>query len=83
MNHHDARNAADKVIGPRDSSADMEGRRFADLTGSTLATVWRGQEQLRQRLLVANSSAASLRYIKGPASRGAGSARSPQVASGG
>lgn len=77
----DTGNAADEAIGPRDSSTDMEIRRFADLTGSALATIWRGQEQLRQRQLVSNSRSASLRNIKSPPSRGAESARSPQAAS--
>lgn len=83
MNYNDAGHPAGEASGPRDSNADMEIRRVANLAGSTVAAIWRGQEQLWQRILAANSSAASPRNSNRPVSRGAGSTVSPQVASGG
>ncbi|WP_296758676.1 hypothetical protein, partial [Thioalkalivibrio sp.] len=63
MHYNDAGNGATEASRPKDSSAAMEARRFTHLAGSTLATIWRGQEELRQRILVANSSAASPRNM--------------------
>ncbi len=83
MNTNDVRNTAGEAIGPMDSSADRVGGAVADLSGSAIATIWRGQKQLRQRVLTANSSGSFLGNISSPAFRGAGIARTPQVATGG
>lgn len=50
MNSNEIRNATGEAIGPRDSSAD----RVADLSGSAVLAIWRGQKQLRHRVLAAN-----------------------------
>ncbi len=81
MNDNEAGNPAGFTKDPGGSGADRNVRRAADVTGSTVAAIWRGQEQLWQRILVANSSTASPRNVKSPVFRGAESARSSQVAS--
>ncbi|MFO8003553.1 hypothetical protein [Thioalkalivibrio sp.] len=79
MNTNEVRNTTGEAVGPMDSSAD----RVADLSGSAIAAIWRGQRQLRHRVLTANSSGTSFRNINGSAFRGAGIARTPQAATGG
>ena len=83
MNTKDVGNTAGEAIGPTDSSADREAGAVAVLSGSTIATIWTGQTHLRQRVLPADSSRASLRNINRSAPHGAGISRSPQVATGG
>lgn len=83
MNTNDLRNSADQTIGPMDASAGSKVSDRADLTGGATATIWRGQKQLRQRMLSANASGASFRNMTSSASRGAGLTRIPQVATGG
>jgi hypothetical protein len=80
MNTNDLRNSADQTIGPMDAGAGSKVSDRAELTRAATATVWRGQKQLRQRMLTANSSGASFRNMTSSASRGAGIARIPQVA---
>ena len=83
MNTNDVGNTADEAITPMDRSADRESRTVADLSGSTIATIWRGQKQLRQRVLTSSSRGASLRNGNRSASRDAGVAGGPQWARGG
>ncbi len=63
MNANDVENTADEAIGPMDSNLDSKGSAVADFNGSTIATIWSGQKQLRQRILTADSSGASLRNM--------------------
>ncbi len=79
MNTSEVRNTAGEAIGPMDSSVD----RVADLSDSAIATIWRGQKQLRHRVLTANSSGISFWSINSSAFHGAGIARTAQVATGG
>lgn len=72
-----------EAIGPMDFSADRKAGAGADLSSSAIASIWRGQEQLRQRVLTANSSGASLRKINRSGLRGGAIARTRQVATGG
>jgi len=83
MNTNDVGNTADEAIAPMDPSAVRESGTGANLSGSAIATIWRGQKQLRQRVLTASSPGASLRKGNRSASRDAGVARSPQWARGG
>ena len=83
MNTNDLENTADKAIGPKESSADRDAGAVGDLSRSALATIWKGQKQLRQRVLTVNASRVSFRNVTGSAFRGAGIARTHQVATGG
>jgi hypothetical protein len=62
MNTNDVGNIADQAMGPMDSSLDRKASPVPELTASVIATIWRGQEQLRQHILTANSSDAYLKH---------------------
>lgn len=83
MNTNDFGNTADKAIGPKESSADRDAGAVDDLSRSAIATIWRGQKQLRQRVLTVNGSEVSFRNVTGSAFRGPGIARTHQLATGG
>jgi hypothetical protein len=63
MNTNDVGNTTGKAIGPKESSADSEAGAVGDLSRSAIATIWRGQKQLRQRVLTLNSSGVFFRNI--------------------
>ena len=76
MNTNDVGNTADKATGPDAGAVD-------DLSRSAIATIWRGQKQLRQRVLTVDGSGVPFRNVTGSAFRGAGIARTHQLATGG
>lgn len=83
MNTNDLGNIADQAMGPLDSRLDRKAGPVPELTASVIACVWRGQEQLRQHILTANSAGAYLPNIRNAPDPGAGSARNPEVATAG
>lgn len=83
MNTNDIGTTAGEAIGPMDFSADRKAGAVADLSGSAIATIWRGQKHLRQRVLTKNSTGVSLWSTNRSELRGGGIARIPQVAAGG
>lgn len=83
MNTNEVGNIANQTMGPMDSSVDREASAVPELTASVIATIWRGQEQLRQHILTANSLDAYLSNICNAPDPGAGSARNPEVAAAG
>ncbi|TVR67098.1 MAG: hypothetical protein EA420_00980 [Candidatus Competibacteraceae bacterium] len=55
MHTNDVGNDAVESVGPMDSSAASQVGSFVALTASAIARVWRGQKQLRQRVLTPNA----------------------------
>ncbi len=61
MTANELGNAADDAIGRKGTRADRGAGAGAAFSRSALARIWRGQEQLRQKMLTANSTGASRR----------------------